>query len=560
VDAGGYAWQTDIRRVLSGLQFPVAMHGQQVSSLSGGQKTRLSLARLLAAKPTLLVLDEPTNYLDTETLTWLESFLKGYSGSILVVSHDRYFLDEITNQTVELERGITRHYPGNYAAYIDRKMMDRIQQAKKYAQQQEEIAKLEEFVAKNLARASTTKRAQSRRNMLERMERIERPLGDSAQVHVQFEPTRPSGRDVLQVRDLAVGYGTKRLASHISFRLERGMRLAILGPNGIGKSTLLKTLLGQLPALAGTIEFGQHVQIGYYDQEQSDLDESKTVLAQVWDEYPRLDRTTVRSALAQFLFRGEDVDKPVAGLSGGERSRLNLCRLMLQRANTLFMDEPTNHLDIPSKESLERALRGYEGTLLFISHDRYFIDAIATHVAVLNEDGLDWYIGNYSDYRDKVAENERMANIEDEVGEGSDEEAARGRQSQPSRQPTRRAAPTAGAAGESTGLAGQTPIGNPPTAGPSEASATSGRRRIRSSELRKLEATVETWETRSAEIETQIAETAQALSDAAQAQDVERIYALEKELEQLHTAQEEALQNWEEAAMALERLQAELDG
>lgn len=595
-DAGGYAWQTDIRRVLTGLQFPTDMHSQRVPSLSGGQKTRLSLARLLAAKPTLLVLDEPTNYLDTDTLTWLEGFLKGYNGSILVVSHDRYFLDEVTNQTVELERGVTHHYPGNYAAYIDRKMMDRIQQAKKYAQQQEDIAKLEEFVAKNLARASTTKRAQSRRNMLERMERIERPLGDAAQVYVHFEPTRPSGRDVLQVRDLAVGYPDKRLASNISFRLERGMRLAILGPNGIGKSTLLKTLLGQHPALSGTVEFGQHVQIGYYDQEQADLDESKTVLSQVWDEHPNLDRTTVRGALAQFLFRGEDVDKPVSGLSGGERSRLNLCRLMLQRANTLFMDEPTNHLDIPSKESLEKALRGYEGTLLFISHDRYFIDAIATHVGVLGENGLEWYIGNYSDYREKVAENARMAGLEDENGapltsiaaaergddwDGIGAWAAKDGGSQPGhRLGTSRADANIGSgdnsgggadganfvsAQEASGARRDDRTGNGDGAsaeGSTGGAATPGgqRRRIRSSDVRKLETAVEKWESTAADIESQTTEVAHALSEAAQAQDVERIYALEEELKDLQAQHEEALHKWEEAAMALEALQAELDG
>ncbi|MFB5190854.1 ATP-binding cassette domain-containing protein [Alicyclobacillus fastidiosus] len=529
-DEGGYAWQTDIRRVLSGLQFPREMHEMPVSSLSGGQKTRLSLARLLAAQPDLLVLDEPTNYLDTETLTWLEQFLKGYSGSVLVVSHDRYFLDEITTHTVELEQGVTTSYTGNYEAYMEQKVEARLRQAKQFAQQQEEIAKIELFVAKNLARASTTKRAQSRRKMLERMERFDQPEGDQANVHLAFAADRPSGRDVLRVSDVSIGYEEHVLANNVSFRLERGMRLAVLGPNGAGKSTLMKTLLLQIEPLRGAIDVGQHVQVGYYDQEQSDLDPTKTVLSQVWDEHPQMDRTTVRSALAQFLFRGNDVDKPVAGLSGGERSRLNLCRLMLQRANTLFMDEPTNHLDIPSKEALEAALVDYDGTLLFISHDRYFIDAIATHVGILSKDGLTLYIGNYTDYREKLAENDRIQEIEAD----SSNKSAKG------------APPTA---------QGNAKSGVKPAAkqehGPT-------RRRIRSSDVRKAQEAVERFEQLSTACEVEMEQVATALSEAAQNQDLTRLYELEAQLKDLQARHEDALLRWEQASLDLEQLERDL--
>ncbi|WP_206922061.1 ABC-F family ATP-binding cassette domain-containing protein [Alicyclobacillus suci] len=552
-DEGGYAWQTDIRRVLAGLQFPKEMHDMPVSSLSGGQKTRLSLARLLATGPDLLVLDEPTNYLDTETLTWLEQYLKGYSGSVLVVSHDRYFLDQVTTHTVELTQGTTTSYTGNYEAYLEQKMEARLQQAKQFVHQQEEIAKLETFIAKNLARASTTKRAQSRRKMLERMNRIEQPDTDPAKVHLAFSANRPSGRDVLQVNDLAIGYGETVLARNVSFRLERGMRLAILGPNGVGKSTLMKTLLHQLKPLHGSIEVGQHVQFGYYDQEQTDLNPSKTVLSQVWDEHPNMDRTTVRGALAQFLFRGSDVEKPVSGLSGGERSRLNLCRLMLQRANTLFMDEPTNHLDIPSKEALESALIDYDGTLLFISHDRYFIDAIATHVGVLSKDGLTLYIGNYTDYRAKLAENDRLQDIEQTTSA-----TATGKAAQQSRN-------TKDTRSNTTQDKASDKVPRRPDGDKSFAHTTgehspvsAPRRRIRSSDVRKAQEAVARWEQISTTCEVEMEQVATALSEAAQNQDLDQIYELEAKRKALEEQHEEALVRWEQAALELEALEQAL--
>lgn len=541
---GGYAWQTDIRRVLTGLAFPVDWHDRPVKSLSGGQKTRLSLARLLAMEPTLLVLDEPTNYLDTDTLTWLESYLKSYEGSILVVSHDRYFLDEITNQTVELENGTTTSYVGNYDRYVEQKVQARLQQAKAFAHQQEEIDRLETFVQKNLARASTTKRAQSRRRMLERMDRVESPDGPGAKVHLGFDIGRPSGRDVLLVDDLAIGYRGNQLAQHIKFRLERGMRLAILGPNGVGKTTLLKTLLSQLPALSGSHQFGQHVRVAYYDQEQSNLDGSKTVLSQIWDEHPAMDRGTVRGLLAQFLFRGSDVDKPVTGLSGGERSRLSLCRLMLEKANTLFMDEPTNHLDIPSKEVLEDALVDYEGTLLFVSHDRYFIDSIATHVAVLTEDGLTLFIGNYSDYRNKLAENERLQEIleaeQQKLSQRAQEDANKSQNANVGRDRS----------GTSTASPEKTT-----TADDHSGTQTQGRRRIRSSDVRKAREAVAKFEHAATACEESLTETAEQLSEAAQAQDLDAIRDLEARRISLERKHEETVEAWEVALLELEELE-----
>ncbi len=400
-DAGGYAIEARIRRVLDGLRFPPEMHQLPVQALSGGQKTRLSLARLLAWQPQLLMLDEPTNYLDTDTLTWLEGYLKGYEGAVLLVSHDRYFLDAVATGIVELEDGRTTRYEGNYSDYMEQKAHREAAELKQYELQQKEIQRLETFVQKNIVRASTTKRAQSRRKLLEKMTRLEKPNANTPKMAVRFTPRRMSGKDVLFIEDLVVGYGAVRTAGPIRLNVHSGMRIAIVGPNGIGKTTLLNTLVGRLPALSGHIRFGHHVDLAYYDQEQEDLDDSKTVFRQIHDEHPDFDIYAVRTALARYLFRNNDVDRPVAALSGGERSRLSLCRLMLTGANLLLMDEPTNHLDLLAKEVLEDALADFEGTLIFVSHDRYFIDALATHVLAIDEHGARLYIGNYSDYLEK---------------------------------------------------------------------------------------------------------------------------------------------------------------
>ncbi len=397
-ELGGYGIDARVRRVLDGLGFGKAMHHMSVVQLSGGQKTRLSLARLLAAEPSLLVLDEPTNYLDTDTLTWLETYLQGYEGALLVVSHDRYFLDQIATQMIELEHGYTTAYIGNYSNYVEEKAERAEAVEKRFEAQQKEITKIEDFIQRNIVRSSTTKRAQSRRKMLSKMSRIEQPGGDALQMALRFHATRSSGKDVLITEQLSIGYDKLRLAETINLRVTRGERLAIVGPNGTGKTTLLKTLQGHLPALHGQTKWGQYVSLGYYDQEQSNLSSQKTVLNQIWDEHPSFDRTTIRSALARFLFRGEDIDKPVSALSGGERSRLSLCRLMLDETNTLLLDEPTNHLDMHSVDLLIEALNKYEGSYILVSHDRYFVNKTANKIWEIENYKIKEFVGTYDEW------------------------------------------------------------------------------------------------------------------------------------------------------------------
>jgi ATP-binding cassette subfamily F protein 3 len=512
--AGGYAVEARVRRVLDGLRFPSDMHQRRVESLSGGQKTRLSLARLLAWQPDLLVLDEPTNYLDTETISWLESYLEGYEGALLLVSHDRYFLDKVATVIYELEDGKTTRYVGNYSDYIEQKAARLEADMKRYEAQQKEIARMETFIQKNIVRATTTKRAQSRRKMLERMERIEKPNVNTPQMALRFSCARESGKDVLTVEDLVIGYPGKTLPGPLQLRVAKGQRIAILGPNGTGKSTFLKAIVGKVKPIAGSIRWGTHVTIGYYDQEQADLHPNKTVLSEVWDEYPTLDMTTVRTALGRFLFRGTDVDKPVASLSGGERSRLALCKLMLKQANVLVMDEPTNHLDLVSKEVLEDALQDYEGTLLFVSHDRYFIDTLATHVVTMDERGFHVYIGNYSEYVAKIEEEKKWA----------DEAVSQ----------------TPAAKGE-----------RKPPAPPADA-----RRHVRSADIRKLRERVAGLEARIAEVESRQQAIATELTEAAIAQNVEQTLALNDEMQRLEQEMETLIADWEEAAAKLEELES----
>ncbi|MCL6625863.1 MAG: ATP-binding cassette domain-containing protein [Alicyclobacillus shizuokensis] len=542
-EAGGYAVEARVRRVLDGLAFPAAMHGQSVQSLSGGQKTRLSLARLLAMEPDILVLDEPTNYLDTERLSWLESYLTGYPGAVLVVSHDRYFLDQVATVTYELADGRTTRYEGNYSRYMEQRA-DRMEQAqKRYEAQQQEIARMETFIQKNIARASTTRRAQSRRKLLERMERLEPPRADDRRMGLRFSAARASGRDVLRLEDVAVGFPHRPLAGPINLHLLRGQRLAIVGPNGIGKSTLLKTLVGQVRPLAGHIHWGQHTHIGYYDQEQEDLDESKTVLAHIHDEFPSLDLTSVRTALGRFLFRGEDVQRPVAGLSGGERSRLALCRLMLRRPNVLLLDEPTNHLDLDSREALEDALADYDGTILFVSHDRYFIDGLATHVLHMDADGVRLYLGNYSEYMHKRDEEQRWA--AEPVATPAATPAAKTSGPGARRDSTDRLAPTQAAGGDPETAA--------EASGP--AATAPGPVRVRSADLRKLRTRVSELEQQITTIEERMQTVNEDLVRAAQDQDYETGQRLQAEHEQLQDQHQQLLADWEQAAGELEALE-----
>jgi len=420
-DQGGYQYEADIRSILSGLGFPVETHQTTISTLSGGQKTRLALGKLLLTKPDLLILDEPTNHLDIETLTWLEQYLQGYPGAILIVSHDRYFLDKLVTQVYEISNKESRRFVGNYSKYLDLKSALYEQEMKRYEKQQDEIAKLEDFVQKNIARASTTKRAQSRRKQLDRMELLTRPLGDSKSASFHFDIEKQSGNDVLQVKDATIGYDEDPIIEHVTMRLTRGDSVALVGPNGIGKSTLLKSIVNKLPLLHGDVSFGSNVSVGYYDQEQANLTSSKRVLNELWDEYPLQPEKEIRTILGNFLFTGDDVLKPVSSLSGGQKARLALAKLMMQKSNLLILDEPTNHLDLNSKEILENALIDYPGTLLFVSHDRYFINRVTTTVVELSTEGAQEYLGDYDYYVEK--KNEMIERAEFEQQEQQENQA-----------------------------------------------------------------------------------------------------------------------------------------
>ncbi|MDQ0170334.1 ABC-F family ATP-binding cassette domain-containing protein [Paenibacillus tundrae] len=409
-DHGGYEMETRIRSVLHGMGFGEFAADTPIATLSGGQKTRLALARILLQAPDLLMLDEPTNYLDIPTLTWLEDYLRGYSGALLVVSHDRYFLDRLVTTIVEIERHRSRKYTGNYSRYMELKAAEYETQMKQYEKQQDEISKMEEFVQKNIVRASTTKRAQSRRKALDKMERLDKPMGDLKKAHFSFEIAVMSGKEVLRVDQLSVAYEEgSPLFRNVSFDLRRGETVALIGPNGIGKSTMLKCLTGSLRPAAGDIQWGAKVQIGYYDQEQTGLTPTNTVLEELWSAYPGMEEARIRTVLGNFLFSGDDVLKKISSLSGGEKARVSLSKLMLKEANMLILDEPTNHLDLFAKEVLEAALMDYEGTLLFISHDRYFLNKMAERIVELHPGGTEHYLGNYDDYVEKKQELEDIA-------------------------------------------------------------------------------------------------------------------------------------------------------
>lgn len=403
-ERGGFQYEADTRSVLHGMQFYPDSYEQSISSLSGGQRTRLALAKLLLTKPELLILDEPTNHLDIETLNWLENYLKNYDGAILIVSHDRYFLDQVVSIVYEVSRHHVTKFTGNYSSYLDQKAKNYERDLKLYEKQMDEKSKLETFVQKNLARASTTKMAQSRRKVLEKTEWMDSPDGDEKSATFTFDIEKQSGNDVLSVDDLTIGYGQTPVSEHINMRAYRKDRIALVGPNGVGKSTLLKTIIKDLPALSGDIRYGTNVQLGYYDQDLAKLSTNRTVLREIWDEWPLMNEKDVRTVLGRFLFSGEDVNKIVHDLSGGEKARLTLAKLMLEKNNVLILDEPTNHLDLDSKEVLENALIDFPGTLIFVSHDRYFINRIATKVVELSNEGSFEYLGDYDYYVEKKEE------------------------------------------------------------------------------------------------------------------------------------------------------------
>lgn len=424
-ELGGYQYEADIRSVLHGLNFSTFNYQEtKISNLSGGQKTRLALGKLLLSKPDILILDEPTNHLDIDTLTWLEQYLQSYDGAILIVSHDRYFLDKLVNQVYECAQTTLTKYVGNYSQYLVQKAENYERDLKMYEKQQDEIARMKEFIAKNLTRASTTKRAQSRRKALERMQMIDKPHRDDKSANFSFQIERQSGNEVLNVVDLAIGYGANQISKNIHFRIQRGDSIALLGPNGVGKSTLLKTIVGQLQALSGNIHFGANVTIAYYDQEQANLTSNKRVLNELWDEYPTKTEKEIRTILGNFLFSGDDVLKTVSTLSGGEKARLSLAKLMMLNANFLILDEPTNHLDLDSKEILENALVDFPGTILFVSHDRYFINRIATKVFELSTDGVTEYLGDYDYYIEKKEEMMEIQKLSEESEHNQTQEPA----------------------------------------------------------------------------------------------------------------------------------------
>ncbi|KAB7704482.1 ATP-binding cassette domain-containing protein [Bacillus aerolatus] len=423
-ESGGYQFEADIRSILHGLNFHDFDYETKISALSGGQKTRLALGKLLLTKPDILILDEPTNHLDIHTLSWLEQYLQSYNGAILIVSHDRYFLDKVVNQVYEISRQNIKKFPGNYSSYLKQKAEQFEKEMKQFEKQQEQVAKLEDFIQRNIARASTTKRAQSRRKQLQRMELLERPDGDEKSANMLFNIEKQSGNEVLKVNDLAIGYKEGVVASHLHLHLTREESTALVGPNGAGKSTFLKTIVDKLPSLSGEFFLGANVSIGYYDQEQANLTSNKTVLNELWDDYPSSDEKEIRTALGNFLFSGDDVLKPVYALSGGEKARLALAKLMMQKANFLILDEPTNHLDLDSKEVLENALIDYPGTLLFVSHDRYFINRIASKVVEMTNSSMVEYLGDYDYYVTKKQEQKELAELEKAAVPSTKETAA----------------------------------------------------------------------------------------------------------------------------------------
>ena len=422
----GYGYRSEIKMVLHGFQFFEEDYDMPIHHLSGGQKTRLSLAKLLLEKRDLLILDEPTNHLDIDTLSWLETYLMNYRGALVIVSHDRYFLDKITNETYEMNFGQLDYFKGNYSAYLEEKAARYEKQQKDFEKQQKEISDMEDFVARNLARASTTRRAQSRRKQLEKMDRIIKPKSNERSAYFSFTPERESGNVILQGKDLSVGYKPDTVLSEgINLDIRKGDTIALIGPNGIGKSTLLKTLVDRIPPMAGEVSLGTKIDIGYYEQEQENLTANKSVLNEVWDDHPLLNEETIRTFLGSFLFTGQDVEKSISSLSGGERARVSIAKLALNHDNFLVLDEPTNHLDIDSKEVLENALIDFEGTLLFVSHDRYFINRLANKIIEIEPDGATLYLGDYDYYlhkKEELYEQNRAKEVEEALSNQTDDQ------------------------------------------------------------------------------------------------------------------------------------------
>ena len=496
--AGGFTYEADIRAILNGFKFDESMWQMKIAELSGGQNTRLALAKMLLEKPNLLVLDEPTNHLDIETIAWLENYLINYSGALIIVSHDRYFLDKVATVTLDLTKHSLDRYVGNYSRFVELKEQKLATEAKNYEKQQKEIAALEDFVNRNLVRASTTKRAQSRRKQLEKMERLDKPEAGKKSANMTFQTEKTSGNVVLTVENAAIGYDGEILSEPINLDLRKMNAVAIVGPNGIGKSTFIKSIVDQIPFIKGERRFGANVDVGYYDQTQSKLTPSNTVLDELWNDFKLTPEVEIRNRLGAFLFSGEDVKKSVGMLSGGERARLLLAKLSMENNNFLILDEPTNHLDIDSKEVLENALIDFDGTLLFVSHDRYFINRVATHVLELSENGSTLYLGDYDYYVDKKAEVE-MTQTEEASTSNQAKEASSVNDYQAQKESQKEA-----------------------------------RKLMR--QIENLEAEIEELETQSQAISEQMLET----------NDAEKLMELQAELDKISHRQEEAMLEWEE--------------
>lgn len=496
--AGGFTYEADIRAILNGFKFDESMWQMKIAELSGGQNTRLALAKMLLEKPNLLVLDEPTNHLDIETIAWLENYLVNYSGALIIVSHDRYFLDKVATVTLDLTKHSLDRYVGNYSRFVELKEQKLATEAKNYEKQQKEIAALEDFVNRNLVRASTTKRAQSRRKQLEKMERLDKPEAGKKSANMTFQSEKTSGNVVLTVENAAIGYDGEILSEPINLDLRKMNAVAIVGPNGIGKSTFIKSIVDQIPFIKGEKRFGANVEVGYYDQTQSKLTPSNTVLDELWNDFKLTPEVEIRNRLGAFLFSGDDVKKSVGMLSGGEKARLLLAKLSMENNNFLILDEPTNHLDIDSKEVLENALIDFDGTLLFVSHDRYFINRVATHVLELSENGSTLYLGDYDYYVEKKAEVE-MAQAEEDLTSNQAKEAS--------------------------------PVNDYQAQKESQKEA---RKLMR--QIENLEAEIEELETQSQAISEQMLET----------NDAEKLMELQAELDKISHRQEEAMLEWEE--------------
>ena len=496
--AGGFTYEADIRTILNGFKFDESMWQMKIDELSGGQNTRLALAKMLLEKPNLLVLDEPTNHLDIETIAWLENYLINYSGALIIVSHDRYFLDKVATITLDLTKHSLDRYVGNYSRFVELKEQKLATEAKNYEKQQKEIAALEDFVNRNLVRASTTKRAQSRRKQLEKMDRLDKPEAGKKSANMTFQSDKTSGNIVLTVENAAIGYDGEILSEPINLDLRKMNAVAIVGPNGIGKSTFIKSIVDQIPFIKGEKRFGANVEVGYYDQTQSKLTPSNTVLDELWNDFKLTPEVEIRNRLGAFLFSGDDVKKSVGMLSGGEKARLLLAKLSMENNNFLILDEPTNHLDIDSKEVLENALIDFDGTLLFVSHDRYFINRVATSILELSEKGSTLYLGDYDYYVEKKAEVE-MTQAEETSTNNQVKEAS--------------------------------PVNDYQAQKESQKEVRKLMRQIES-----LEAEIEELESQSQAISEQMLET----------NDAEKLMELQAELDKISHRQEEAMLEWEE--------------